>query len=57
MTYFATIEEIARLHDWTVAYARKVASQEQWRRRRRADGRVEYALRDVARVGLDHSRE
>lgn len=50
MTRFATIEEIATLHGWTVAYARKLASREQWRRRRRPDRRVEYSLRDVSRV-------
>ncbi|MBP8882665.1 MAG: hypothetical protein KBC93_17520 [Candidatus Microthrix sp.] len=50
MKHFATIEEIAALHGWTISYARKVASREQWRRRRRPDRRAEYSLRDVSSV-------
>lgn len=47
MTYYATVEEIAKMQGWSVAYVRKLASEEAWGRRGRAP--VQFDLQDVAR--------
>lgn len=44
---WATIEEIAKLHGWSISYTRKLASIHQWRRRGRAPR--QYDMLDAAR--------
>lgn len=53
MTYTATIDEIAKMMNWTVGYARKIASMEGWRTSGTRPQR--YDLRDVARHSLPKS--
>lgn len=53
---YLTVAEIAVCYGWTVAYVRKLASRQKWRRRR-VGRRVEYLLIDVDRHATPRNAE